>query len=186
MQYLMGGYWLLDYIPADVLALALVVLCVVILIPGREYFEGGLGYNVCLSSQLGDVALIGCISVGARIVQRGCVVPMALNSMGFSWFCVCAAVLMAVAWQGMIVLCSGGKWGTVMDAYHNVFAAPLLFYFLLLTMPLVYCCGSSSQKLWTLSMFLAWVGFLLFDKKTGRLQQPEWLKKHGFGFILKK
>ena len=168
---------LLTIAPIWVTIVSLWILCILVLPIGRKYYEG-FPYNISTASAYGDVALIFCVMISAVILHRQ-EAPRWLASnayqIGFLVICVIGGPL----YHTLIRVISSWEPQTEMDTYHNVFIVPLLVYSMITAAPLNLSVGTSLERYGTILLGGIWIVSMIIDYKTGRLQQTEWLKKHG-------
>jgi hypothetical protein len=172
---LFGIHWVLANVPPEITFFALFFFCVGILHLGRWKYEN-LPYNISMASEIGDVALICAIMVATRILQRSEGVWASMETWKFLWHSVLGSVSFGLIY-GLISINPRGN--TKMDTFHNRFIAPLLFLLLWSSLPVVVRHGTKEDQ-WAFSAFFCiWLGFLVYDAVTGRLNQPKWMAKRG-------
>mgnify|MGYP003395363423 CR=1 FL=1 len=142
---------------------------------GRKVLEGR-GYNVALSSDIGDIFIVLAIAVGIYILQRGAMIPwwMGDGPQHTGLFAAIVAVSIVGCW-----LTLGSRSGQVMDIYHDVVVFPTLLFLFIMLAPIVYLSGTPAQKIVALACVVVWAGLAVFDFKTGRIDQRSWLAQHG-------
>jgi hypothetical protein len=62
-----------------------------------------------------------------------------------------------------------------MDTYHNLFIVPLLIFLLATMLPVTFYYGTWFEVSSTVFFGVLWLVLMLFDWRTGRLDQPEWM-----------
>ncbi len=154
--------------------------CIEIIAIGREFFEG-LYYNVALSSQIGDRALIAYILIASDVLQKRQIRSSWMQSKIFHIICAMISIGVGITIEGRGVIQSG-KVGEIMDAYHGLVVMSLFLYFILTTTPVIFVYGTKAQKVAAFFLLLAWLGTFAIDLFTGRLPQREWLQQHGVQF----
>jgi len=170
-----GFYNLASNIPPFVVGMALVLICILVLLPIRERLEG-LGYNNSYSSQLGDWFLAMAIEIGRyTLVDIGRTLPF-LNSTISQLIVGVGAILVGISWQ-CIVTRKGPT--TFTDAYHNVIIVPIFVGLATLLLPIAFWYGSVSEKTWVSACLLIWVILVIYDACTGRLDQSKYLVENG-------
>lgn len=140
---------------------------------GRDLFEG-LGYQIAYSAKFGDVALFGCVFIAATILQRGGpVLPgwMMDNNHQIAVLIVCLAAGVAVTFTTL-----SSRAGRIMDIYHDIVIAPLVLFFAIMLLPVIYLGGTLIEKFWTVLLIMFWVLLVVIDIKTNRMNQRRWMK----------
>lgn len=170
------------YLPLTALVLAF--LSVGVLYIGRKRFEG-MPYNVALSSEIGDIALV-CAILAAATAHKGRVgsTVYAFDHYSFHLMALAIAVFFGPVVQ-VALLAYSRKLETLMDVYHNVFVVPLLIYLIMVTLPLVLYIGTQLDIAFYVSMCMLWLALLLLDARAGRLDQRAYLKNIGVNFSWK-
>jgi hypothetical protein len=184
--HLTGIYWLMAQVPVWATALILLTLCINILFPGRDKFEG-LAYNISYASQIGDASLITCILISATVLQRMQAVPEMVHSSYFQTSIITLSIAWPIAWIYLALFRS--RQDTVMDKYHHLVIVPLLAYPFLALLPVTCYYGSSFELISFWLLFSSWVILVIYDGRTGRLQQTKyvcrWIDKCSLAFKLK-
>lgn len=175
-----GIYWILNWAPMWATALALYFLIIGILFVLRDYFEK-LPYNISVASQQGDLALIGSILIAVEIIKRH---PEIRPWIGLQVMFICLGVFIgAVTFEMSSV---EKREITVADTYHSFVIIPLLVFLLGASLLVVYSYGTLVEKIFFFLFPAIWFSLVCFDAKTGRLEQPEWLAKHGICVPIKR
>ena len=142
---------------------------------GREYFEG-LAYQVAYSAKFGDAALLGVVFIATTILQRGNVVlPKLLTKVWMHRAIVLVGICLgsAVSW-----LTLPARSGQIMDIYHDVVIAPMILYFAVTLLPVIYLAGKRAEKVSTVCFILFWLALVVYDTGSNRMNQRNWLEKH--------
>lgn len=169
---LVGSHFLLAALPVWACAPLLYIGTMGVIFVMRESSEG-LPYQIAYSAQFGDLALLTTVLIGSTILHRGVALPA--WSLGWSFQGICLGVAVAV----------GATWwwldhpGHGADIYHHLFVAPVFIYLALSLTPVI-ASGTRSERVWALCFVLAWATLVLVDVKTGRMDQREWLRQHGW------
>jgi hypothetical protein len=151
------------------------LLIVDILRPLRWKFER-MGYNISLSSDIGDRCLILIVAIVATIMQRHSQANWSewttnwsfqLSVAGFAFLLTLTEIIQAIR----------GKKDTAVDRYHNLVILPELVFFLATSLPLIFQ-GSTGEFLVCSVLLMVWVRLFIYDVETGRLHQCNWLKKN--------
>jgi hypothetical protein len=164
---------------ATVLILYTITDCVMHL--GRDRLEG-LGYQVAYSAKFGDVALFGAVFIAVTILQRGEVALsgwMMAEDFQLATFFGCMALGFAVSF--FTLKSRSGQW---MDFYHDAVIAPMVLFFAIMLLPVIYLGGTVIEKFWTVSFIVFWVILVGVDIKLDRMNQRGWIKRN-LGIALK-
>ena len=177
----------MSQLPIWAIALILFTLCINILFPGRNIFEG-LAYNISYASQIGDTALIVTVLIMATILQREKTISdTVVAGSGYQIILSCACVYVGGMWQVFIMYVNKWKRGSIMDIYHNIFIVPLFFFLFLTMTPVLRKYGTETERYFCLLLFFSWFGVVLYDLATGRLKQPEfmckWIRERSKSFL---
>ena len=175
---LVGSHYVLAALPIWATVAVLVLLTYVVLYAGREYFEG-MPYNVATSAIYGDAGFVICILIAAGILQRRPVEHAWLESSSFHWGFAHLAVILGLVAQWLVIRQFGG-FGQYVDTYHNLFIVPLFVYLLVTILPVIYLYGTITEKTFPIFALVLWVVLYLYDVATGRLEQRDWLRRHGW------
>ena len=143
----------------------------------RDKLEG-LAYQTAFSAKFGDAGLIGAILIGATILQRdGVYIPMWLQSgwlqVGILVACFSLGVLISLWTKGM-------RSGQVGDVYHDVVIVPIILFFAITVGPVVWYNARWYELLFVAVAVVVWVTLAYFDVKYERVNQRQWLVRHGF------
>jgi hypothetical protein len=139
---------------------------------GRWRFEG-LGYNLALSSTIGDLLLTASIAMNAEILHRTGELPTWLASRSLQEFCLAVAVVASIV--GIAKMHGQQK----MDTYHDVVVMPLYIYLIGITALIPFVSGYGYEKLAEVMLIGGWLVLVLADQKRGVLAQKKWLVEHG-------
>jgi len=176
--YFQGIYWFISELP--ILVTLSIFLFILELLPvGRGFFEG-IPYDVSMASRLGDKLFVVVALIGVMILQRGpTFIPPWLQSgkhqvwVYFAGFAACIIISVTTFSE---------REGDVMDLYHDLFIAPIFLSLGIFLLPVIFSNGSRVEIGATLFLVFAWVGLGVYDVKTGRLKQRDWLQAHGVTF----
>ena len=172
-----GIYHWLQQSPTWLTFAVLFFFCIGVVPLGRKLFEG-TAYNVALSSKWGDIGLICSIVVAARILKRQTVQVRWFEGLVFPITVLVVGLAIGVCLHIRTMVGHSWMFGPVMDAYHNLIVVPLFFFLLALTLPIIWLHGAAIEKALTLISLALWVVLVLYDLKTGRLDQRRWLEMH--------
>lgn len=170
-----GALYLLAVTPLWVTVLVLYFATIGVLWLIRERFEG-LGYNVALSSQLGDVFLIGVILIAVELLQLQ--TRTLLISGAAQMFLVVVAIIFGLIWW---IADRPAQWA---DWYHHLVVAPLFVFLLVLSALVILWNGDTMRIAVAALLLVGWAGLVVYDFETGRIDQQAWLAKQGI--VLKK
>lgn len=177
MVRLVGIHYLLAVAPIWATALVLWLATDGVIHLMRDKFEG-LGYQVSYSAKFGDALLIIAVLIAATILQRGGVyLPEWLRPWGMQ-----AAVLGICVAIGLVVsfVTLDERSGQAADVYHDIVIGPTILFFAITLAPVVWYNGTPAEKFWVLCFALLWAALVVFDIKSERMNQRQWLVKHGF------
>lgn len=158
--------------------IALYLCTVTIGLLGRKIFEG-LAYNVSYSSKYGDAALVMCIVIAARILQREPSLPDWLVSRNFHVICAVISVVIGLAVGGLAIVQTTWAQSQIIDMCHNFLVVPFFLYTLSTMLPVTYWQGTTYEKIVTLACLVTWLALVWYDAHNGRLDQRSWLRAHG-------
>jgi hypothetical protein len=185
MKELNGIYAILVSMPIWSIVLVFYLLTLFVVDAGREIFEG-FSYNVSFAAKYADVGLLVAILIGATILKRIPGFDSFLGAEIFQIICVAISLLISLFMISSEVLMRQKHISRqIVDIYHNILIMPLFVFLFLTLVPVIYLHGSNVERLTTLFFLLLWVVLMICDIKAGRLEQREWLVKHGYGVILK-
>lgn len=159
---MVGIYWFLKIIPIWALTVFLFFVCLNVLFILRDKLEG-LPYNISVCSQQGDTALIISILIAVERLQKGIILPNWAQPLAFQFLCLGIAASAGII-DTTVVTIFGDSWHeqTIADRYHNLFALPLLVFFILASLPILL-----KEQWWeimiTIFLFGVWVSAFLFD-----------------------
>lgn len=178
-----GVYGFFSWLPMWAAASLLSFLCLGILFIIRDITEK-FPYNVSVSSQQGDWALIAVILMGMELVKgREFLAPW--MGFKFQFFTFGVSILISVFYNIIVLWREKGKRIFPADVFHNCFIFPLLLSLLILLLPVIFLFGPFWQKLIAISLVGFWIFSFLFDVADNRLQQRPWLKRRGVYALLK-
>ncbi|MBU0999164.1 hypothetical protein KKG24_02550 [Patescibacteria group bacterium] len=169
MENSIGSYYVLSVLPIWVTALILYMVTQGVLFILRDRCEG-LYYNTSYSAVLGDGALVVIVLMAAEILQRGAPWPVwgrggFFESGFFHITTLCAGILLGTVW---LALDRPPQWG---DRYHHAVIAPLLTYLSTTLVPVIFLKGTGMEITATIFLILLWVGLVVYDVRTDRLDQ---------------
>ena len=175
---LVWGYWLLVELPVWVIATLFMFLSVGILHIGRLKLEG-IPYNVALSSEVGDLFLVGVITIAATAIQRN---PSGLPELLAGRHELHLAIMAVAYGVGVYLLVT--KWTTPsgtegMDRYHHVFVLPTLAYFVAISFLALLFSGRWYELFIAVVFVGVWAYLFNFDDKHGLLDQRPYLEQRG-------
>ncbi len=165
---------LLTVTPIWLIFAVLFFLCIAIHPLGRKYFEG-TAYNISISSEYGDAALIAVVLITAGIIQRqGAPIFLEHYQLAIVLVSIVIGILdhtVAAGWPK--------KPQTKMDTYHNLVVVPLLVYLVLFTGLWVNLAnGTALERVATITLGVIYLVTFLIDLKTGRIEQSKYLREH--------
>ena len=171
-----GIYYILWQLQLHVTALVLVGIQLAI--PVGRYFLEGRFYNVSRSSFPGDTFLFTIVLIAAALLQgnRELFIPRWLDKANKQLYVLAASFAVCLAVSELTLT---GREGQVMDIYHDLVVAPLLLFFAVTLLPLIYKNGSKKQIIAVVFCIMVWVNLVTYDVITERLNQRQWLRNHG-------
>ncbi len=170
-------YWVLQNTPIWATALVLWFSTDGMIHLMRDRFEG-LGYQVSYAAKFGDAGLVAAVLIAATLLQRdGVQVPDVLNG-GFAQLFVALACILLGAVVSIKTI--GHRSGHLADIYHDVVIGPAILFFTITLLP-VYWLNARWWEWMVLAVaVVVWALLVWFDIKTNRMNQREWLRRHGF------
>ena len=176
---MVGIYAVLAASPIWVTALTLYLLTEGMMYVGRDRLEG-IPYQVSYSAKLGDAGLMAAVLIAATILQRGrIIIPVWLQDEGTHL----VILIISAGIGGLISLAPLGKRsGQLMDVYHDIVIGPIILYFAITLLPIIYLNGTPLEQVTTMAAIVFWAILVLYDVMTGRLDQRSWLKARGVIF----
>lgn len=75
------------------------------------------------------------------------------------------------------------RWGHIMDIYHDVVIAPMILYFAVTLLPVIYLGGTIVEKVSTICFVLFWIVLVVYDIMNDRMNQRRWLKERGINLL---
>lgn len=147
---------------------------------GRDRLEG-IGYQIAFSAKYGDVGLFGAVFIAATILQRGTIILpgwMMNSNQQLSLF----VILVFVGAVGSF-LTMKSRSGEIMDVYHDFIIAPMILFFAIMLLPVIYLGGTAVEKFWTVCFIFIWVICVAIDVKCDRMNQRRWMERH-LGLVL--
>lgn len=180
MNYRIAGiHKFLFYCPIWATALILYAMTDGVMYLGRDLLEG-IGYQIAYSAKFGDAALIGVVFIASTVIQRG----LSFSTMFPSWFLgrrFHLAVWFFSVVLGAIVCAQTleARSGQAMDIYHDVVIAPMILYFAVTLLPVIYIGGRRTEKMATVLFILFWMSLVAFDVIHNRINQRQWMEDHG-------
>ncbi len=177
-QHFIGIHFFLATTPIWATVATLFFLTIAILHIIRNFSEG-MNYNISLTSEIGDMALIMIIVISATILQRG-IAGYGVSATEKIGFQIITLIITAfICFGGLIHDVFNKNKETSADFYHNAIINPLFFLLLLNSIPIIWNHGMLIEKISALCFAFVWTGLLVFDWQTGRLHQTEWLVSKG-------
>jgi hypothetical protein len=176
MNNFVGIHAFLAWCPIWLTALVLYAItdCVIHIL--RDWREG-FGYQVAYSAKIGDTGLVGCVLIAATILKRGdLVLPTWLMSPSIQPLILFACLVLGVV---VCVKTLGSRSGQAGDIYHDVFIVPLILFFAITLLPVIYLGGTTFEQIAAVCLILLWATLVVFDFKACRMNQRAWLKGHG-------
>ena len=168
-----GVFYIVKVLPIWFLFASLYFICIDVITIGREKLEG-LAYNIAWSGKYGDLALITVIAICATIVQRVRVSDSWFNSWRYQMIClVTGLVIGALVNRSMLPSLHA------MDIYHNMIVVPILFFSLATLVPVLFAYGRIGEKQIAVVLLSVWLGLVIADHVTGRIDQRKWLERNG-------
>ncbi len=135
-----------------------------------------ISYNISLSSQQGDLALIGVVLIAQTIIQRDPSINFVLLNTNYLQASLAAVfVIIAILNQTLIMSKNKMKFGTEADTYHNIIIVPALLFLLTVSIPVILLSGTLFEIEALIFCLAVWVTGLIYDIVDGRLDQPKWL-----------
>ena len=169
---LYGGQWFLNLLHPYWVCMLFFVFGYLLLLFGRLLFEGR-AYNVARSADIGDIALTLFITIAARIIQRPNFHPsLWMESIPFHLVVVLGSVLVIVYFLKPKLA------RHTMDKFHAIVLAPVIFYFVITSAPVLWCYGSETEKFIGILSILTWVVLVVYDTKANRMDQRKWIAIH--------
>ncbi len=144
---------------------------------GRHIFEG-VPYQVSYSAQVGDAALLMAVLIAATILQRG-------NAVIPAWAPRLSVVIAGIALFIGIVVCVStltSRGGKLMDIYHDVVIAPIVMYFAITLLPVIYQNGTALEQGATWFAIAFWMICVIYDVHDDRMNQRRLLERMGLKF----
>lgn len=152
----------------------------------RDYFEK-LPYNISVASQQGDFALICAILIATEIIKGHQGLEFYARSVFYQGVWLGFSIIAGFAYQVLTIYNRSKKKGvTWADSYHNLVIVSLLVFLMGISLPIVILYGTFPEVIFFSLFVVIWIGLVLFDAETGRLNQPEWLAKHGIHVPIKR
>jgi len=171
MNNYVGSHWVLNALPIWATALIMYVLVQGVLFVLRDKCEG-LYYNTSYSAVLGDGALVVVLLMAAAILQRGSAMPEWLQNRNYHIGALLSGLMLGVVW---LIRDYPEQWG---DRYHHLVIAPLLCYFGITLVPVIFKNGTKVEIVATICLVAVWAVLCVYDAKTDRLNQRNY---HGLG-----
>ena len=139
---------------------------------GRKIFEGR-GYDVALSSKFGDVGLATFIIIASYIIQQPDFQPTEwMESRSFNWSMASISISAGMVFLVLV------KPKHLVDGWHAIITVPMFLYFIGTTVPVYLYHGTWWQQVIGLFLLLFWLALVIYDAKTGRLDQRKWIKEN--------
>jgi hypothetical protein len=177
MTNFVGIYSLIASTPIWVIAITLWICTDGAIHLLRDKLEG-LGYQVSYSAKFGDAALIAAILIAATILQRGGThIPIVLNDAFTQEICllVCFGLGASISF-----ITFGMRSVHVADIYHDVVIAPTIAFCAVILLPVVWYNAMLYESLTIAFAIFFWGQMVWIDVKDDRINQRQWLIRHGF------
>lgn len=175
---LVGVYWLVGFMPIEVIVIVIFFFACVFVYAGREFVEGcPVSFNVSHCSVYGGFALATCIYLAATIIQKhkGGTVPFT------DWWTLPFQIIFFIlcflggTWQARNAKKSGDPQFFV-DKVNNYLGVPVYIFVFPTLFLSAFFTGNwtwmQTGMLVCITIFLATLGT---DTLTGRLAQRSWL-----------
>ena len=169
---LYGSHWLLSTLPIWATAFLLYIVTLGMIFVLRDRFEG-LFYNTSYSAMLGDGALLAVVLMGGGILQRYAFLPEFFQTGRFHIEAILVAVAVGVTWWSMD---HPQQWA---DVYHHIVIAPIIIYFGITLIPVIYYHGTKTEKIAVFCLVVIWAVLVVYDAKTKRLAQRSYMEGRG-------
>ena len=146
---------------------------------GRHLLEG-VPYQVSYSAFIGDAGLLVAVLIAATVLQRSHAIIPDLLTAGWVHFEIYFGALVF----GVIICVTTLKSrdGKLMDIYHDIVIAPVVFYFALALLPVIYWGGNQFEKGSTSFAIVLWLACVYYDAKFDRMNQRRLLERMGLKF----
>jgi hypothetical protein len=174
---LVGIHYILSVLDLWVIILILWVTTDVVMYILRDKLEG-LGYQVSYSAKIGDGGIVIAVFIAATILHRnGTYVPGLLQN---SWLQI--GIFMACVGLGLIVNMATlkSRSGRIADVYHDIIIAPAILFFAITLLPVIWYNARWYEAVAVILAAIVWAWLVRYDVKHGRLNQRQWLVRHGF------
>ena len=167
-----GGHWFLSLFHPYGLYMLSFLMGYLILLGGRKLFEGR-AYNIARSADIGDIALTGFVTIGSGIIQQPNFHPAIWMESTFFHSVVTILSVLVIIYFLRPKLARHA-----MDKFHAIVIAPIFFYFVVTVAPIYWCYGDEIQIFLGALCIFIWVALVVYDTKTGRLDQRQWISIH--------
>ena len=172
-----GIYRLLALMPIWAITFVLFIITDGVVYLSRDWLEG-LSYQVAYSAHFGDAALLIAVLIVAAIIQRGpIIIPKTLRNSNTHWRVFIASVFAGAA---LCWVTWGFRSTQFADMYHDILIGPLILFFAITLLPVIYFNGSRFEKIATLFFISLWAVLIVYDVQSDRMDQRSWLQNHGF------
>ena len=177
-------YRVLDILPFSVTVLILYLITMVAVFYLRDKHEG-VFYNTSWGTMVGCGTLLSIVVMAAEILQRGAFLPSWLED---KWFYHLGVIILgffigSVMWWRDVRLADEVNdlihWGEV---YHHLVIVPLVCYLSVTLLPVIYLAGESIEKMFALCFILSWLFLVVYDFRSGRINQRSYLIRRGIFF----
>ena len=172
-------YPILSTTPVWALFAFLFVLTYGALFVGRHIFEG-VPYQVSYSAFIGDAGLLVAVMIAATILQRGhAIIPDWLTA---GWVHIEIYFVALVACTITCIMTLKSRSGKLMDVYHDAVIGPVVIYFAVTLLPVIFTNGSVSEFGSTCVSIQLWVLCVIYDICGDRMNQRCLLERLGLRF----
>lgn len=139
----------------------------------------GIGWNVAFSSFEGAICETGVLGIGIESMRA--VTPtlwMQSHALLIATISVAVALGIALSWFFAVRRVDKHP-GRTSDEYHNTVVVFIVAYFVLPCFLFVLISGTLSQRIAVIVFAIIYVRLVVFDKNTGRSEQPEFMLLSG-------
>ena len=172
-------YAILSTTPVWALFAFLFVLTYGAIFVGRHIFEG-VPYQVSYSAFIGDGGLLVAVMIAATILQRPHEnIPDWLMA---GWVHIEIYFVALVAGTITCIMTLKSRLGKLMDVYHDVVIVPVVIYFAVTLLPVIYLSGTTLEQNFTSLVIVVWLACVFGDIKCDRMNQRRLLERLGLRF----
>jgi hypothetical protein len=134
-------------------------------------------YQVAYSALLGEVAFFCLVVLAGAPVQQGAVLPSWLIRGNYHLLAALMGLIVGAVWLG---LDWNTEWG---DRWHHIVTVPVFFYLAMALFPVIVWCGTYRDKWSAAFMASVYVGTIVYDIITHRMNQRGWIFAHIQAFL---